>query len=116
MKSVALLLIVVSSCLGSEISGAWRLKHTAADVPFFPIAVEVERCGSDLQVIKVIAAPDGKHLQQLWLHAAAIRVISGGTEFTVGAETWTITADDELTIQEADGQRLVLERSEGVVQ
>jgi hypothetical protein len=116
MKILGLLLIAVSMCFGSDLSGMWRLKHAAAHGSSFLIAVQVEQCGSDLQVLKVMASPQGRHIEQLWLTAAAIHTLARATEITVPGETWIIDARGELIINEASGERVVLEPAEGVVQ
>jgi hypothetical protein len=69
MKIVALLLIAASTSFGLNISGVWRLRHASAEGLAVPIAVEVEQCGSDLQVLKVTATARGKHIEMLWLPA-----------------------------------------------
>ncbi len=63
-----------------------------------------------------MATPEGKHLQQLWLGAAAIHSLASGIEITVAGETWIIGAGGELTIRQVSGQYIVLEPAEGVVQ
>lgn len=116
MKAIPLLLISVSACFGSDISGVWWLKHASADGPSFPIAVQVEQCGNDLHVLKVMATPQGKRIEQLWLTVGAIHKLASVSEISVGNEIWTIGVNGELTIHEASGQRVLLERAEGVVQ
>ena len=113
MKILALLLMAASTSFGLDISGIWRLTRATADVASFPIAVQIEQCGSDLLVLKVMATPQGRHIEQLWLHAATIHVLTKAVEITVASETWTIGARGELTIHEASGQRIVLEPAEG---
>jgi hypothetical protein len=116
MKVAALLLIAASACVGSDISGIWRLKHAAADRYAFPIAVQVEQAGDHLQVIEIVTAGREKQIHVLWLTVAAIRANPGATELDVAGEIWTIGATGDLTIHEANGQRLVLEPAEGGVE
>lgn len=116
MKIATLLLIAASTCFGSEISGMWRLKHTTADGPSVPMAIQVEQYGDHVQVLKLVSTVFGKRVEQLWLTAAAIHILSRAIEITVAGETWIIGAHGELTIQQASGERIVLEPAEGVVQ
>lgn len=116
MKIPALLLIAAFTCFGSDVSGVWRLKHASADGRSVPIAVQVEQCGDHVQILKLVSTAVGKRVEQLWLSAAAIRALTRAIEITVAGETWIIGARGELTIHEADGQRVVLEPAEGVVQ
>ncbi len=116
MKILAVLLVAASSCFGSDISGVWRFKHAAADGPSIPIAVQVEQYGDHLQVLKIVSSIRGKRVEELWLTASAIHALAGAIEITVAGETWIIGPHGELTIREANGQRVVLEPAEGVVQ
>lgn len=116
MKTLALFVIAAFTCPGSDISGVWRLKHAAADGPYPPIAVQVEQCGDNIQVLRSVSSIRGERVEQLWLTAAAIRTLASAIEITVAGETWIIGARGELTIHEANGQRVVLEPAEGVVQ
>jgi hypothetical protein len=116
MKVLAVLLIAVSACLGSDISGMWRLKHAAADGPSLPIAVQVEQFGDHVQVLKLVSTALGKRVEQLWLGTAAIHTLARAIEITVAGETWIIGARGELTIHEANGRHVVLEPAEGVVE
>lgn len=116
MKAIPLLLIAVSACFGSDLSGVWRLEHASADGPSYAIAVQVQQCGDHVQVLKIVSTAVGKHLEQLWLTAAAIHTLTRAIEITVAGETWIIGARGELTIQDASGQRVVLEPAEDVVQ
>lgn len=116
MKILALLLIAVSTCCGSDISGVWRLKHASADGPSVPMAVQVEQYGDHVHVLKLVSTVFGKRVEQLWLSAAAIHTLTRAIEITVASETWIIGARGELTIHEASGERVVLEPAEGSVQ
>ena len=116
MKALAVLLVTASACFGSDISGVWRLKHASADGPSVPIAVQVEQYGDHVQVLKIVSSIRGERVEQLWLTAAAIHALARGIHITVAGETWIIGAHGELTINEANGQRVVLEPAEGVVQ
>lgn len=116
MKIVVLFFIAVSVCVGSEISGLWRLQHAAVYGPSIPIAVQVEQCGDRVQVVEIISTSNGKRVEQLWLSSAAIHAAAKAIEITVGAETWIIGPRGELTIQEESGQRVVLEPAGEVVQ
>lgn len=116
MKILALLVIAVSTCCGSDVSGVWRLKHASADGSSVPIAIQVEQYGDHVQVLKLVSTVFGKRVEQVWLNAAAIHTLARAIEITVAGETWIIGARGELTIHEASGQRVVLEPAEGVVQ
>ncbi len=116
MKVLAILLVAACACFGSDISGVWRLKHASADGPSIPIAVQVEQYGDHVQVLKIVSTALGKRVEQLWLGAAAIHALARAIEITVAGETWIIGPQGELTIHEANGQRVVLEPAEGVVQ
>ena len=115
MKIPTLLLIAASTCFGSNLSGVWRLKHASADGPSVPIAIQVEQYGDYVQVLKLVSTVFGKRVEQLWLSAAAIHTLARAIEITVAGETWIIGGRGEMTIHEANGQRVVLEPAEGVV-
>lgn len=116
MKTVVLLLMAASTCFAVDISGVWRLKHASADGPSHAIAVQVEQCGDHVQVLKLVSTVFGKRVEQLWLPAAAIHALASGIEITVAGESWVIGVRGELTIHQSNGQRLVLEVAEGVLQ
>ena len=115
MKVLAVMLVAACACFGSDISGLWRLKHASADGPSVPVAVQVEQYGDHVQVLKIVPSIRGERVEQLWLTATAIHVLAKGIEITVAGERWIIGAHGELTINEANGQRVVLEPAEGVV-
>lgn len=116
MKALLLLLVAASACFGSDLSGVWKLRHAAADLASFPTAIQVVQCGDHVQVLKIVSTIAGQHVEQVWLDAAAIRILARATELTVGGETWTISANGILTIHGVAGQRVVLEPADGVIE
>ena len=116
MKAASLLLMLASVCFASDVSGVWALKHAAVHLPACPIAVQVTQVGDRVQVLKIVSTPLGRRVEQVWLEAAAIRTLAKTIELTVGLETWTISADGRLKIDQIDSQPVVLEPAERVVQ
>ena len=116
MKALVLVAIAASACFGSDVSGVWRLKHASGAGHSIPIVVQLEQFGDHVQVLRIVSSIRGERVEQFWLTAAAIHNLARAMEITVAGETWTIAASGELIIHKGNGQRVVLEPAEGVVE
>jgi hypothetical protein len=115
MRAVAILLLVRCVCLGSEISGIWRLKNATPRASTVPLAIQIEQTEDQLQVLKIMAGPHGQYLEHFTLSGAAVRSTPAGAEITISGETWTIGARGELTLRRGR-VHFVLKPAQGVVE